>query len=132
MNKIRAGVTKVKGHKLARDSMWGMSLEAVSLLTSIVVFSLLGRSLGPIDYGAYVSVFTIVNPLVTLTGSGVALSLMEHAVRRQEPLDQVARKSLTITLALGSVLSVIGIVVAMLIVDEMPVLAIVVIVVRYF
>jgi O-antigen/teichoic acid export membrane protein len=132
VNKIRAGVTKVKGHKLARDSMWGMSLEAVSLLTSIVVFSLLGRSLGPIDYGAYVSVFTIVNPLVTLTGSGVALSLMEHAVRRQEPLDQVARKSLTITLALGSVLSVIGIVVAMLIVDEMPVLAIVVIVIDQF
>lgn len=57
---------------------------------------------------------------------------MEHAVRRQEPLDQVARKSLTITLALGSVLSVIGIVVAMLIVDEMPVLAIVVIVIDQF
>lgn len=55
--------------------MWGMSLEAVSLLTSIVVFSLLGRSLGPIDYGAYVSVFTIVNPrAVTLTGSGVCVS----------------------------------------------------------
>jgi O-antigen/teichoic acid export membrane protein len=53
-------------------------------------------------------------------------------VRRQEPLDLVARKSLTITLALGSLLSVIGIVVAVLIVDEMPLVAIIVIVIDQF
>lgn len=125
-------VRKVKGPGLARDSMWGMGLEAISVVSTIVVFSLIGRSFGPTEYGAYVSVFALVNPMVTLTASGVSLALMEHAVRRQEPLDEVARSSLTTTLVLGALLSVVGVLLALNLVEEISPLAAITIVISEF
>jgi O-antigen/teichoic acid export membrane protein len=130
--RMKGIVGKVSANKLARDSAWGMSLEGVSLLSTILVFSLLGRSLGPTDYGAYVSVFALVNPLVTLTASGVSLALMEHAVRRQESLEETARSSITMSLLLGSVLSVIGVLLALNIVEEISAVAAITIVIGEF
>ncbi len=129
---VKTIVRKVMSNKLARDSAWGMSLEGVSLVSTILVFSLLGRSLGPTDYGAYVSVFTIVNPMVTLTASGVSLALMEHAVRRQESLEETARSSLTMSLMLGSVLTVIGVLLSLSIVEEIATVAVIAIVIGEF
>ncbi len=129
---VTALIRKVRSNRLARDSAWGMGLEGVSLVSTIVVFSLLGRSLGPTDYGAYVSVFTIVNPMVTLTASGVSLALMEHAVRRQESLEETARSSLTMSLMLGSVLTVIGVLLSLSIVEEIATLAVITIVIGEF
>jgi O-antigen/teichoic acid export membrane protein len=130
--RVKGLVGKVRTNTLARDSVWGMSLEGVSLMSTILVFSLLGRSLGPTDYGAYVSVFAVVNPMVTLTASGVSLALMEHAVRRQESLEQTARSSITMSLVLGSVLSVIGVLLALNIVEEISAVAAVTIVIGEF
>ena len=102
---------------LVADSMWGLVQEGSGLLSATLSFALLGRALGVERYGGFQSVFATIGPFVTLASAGVMLALIDHAVRRQEPLGEVARSCLSLTLILGGILSVLGITASLLIVD---------------
>jgi O-antigen/teichoic acid export membrane protein len=93
---------------MATESMWSLGLELAGLLVMLLSFTLLGRTLGPEGYGGYASLYAIIGPLVTLACSGVVLALLEHSIRDREPLGDTARSCVSLTLAIGSVLVVVG------------------------
>lgn len=105
--------------------MWGLVFEIVTLLSVMVSFTLLGRTLGPAGYGGYASLFAIVAPLVTLAASGVMLALLDHAVRADEPLDETARSCVSLALVLGLVLVVVAFGISTVVVQSLSVVAIV-------
>lgn len=120
------------GGSLARDSAWGMVQEGMTLVSVTISFALLGRALGPSGYGGFQSVFATIGPFVTLASTGVMLALIDHAVRRQEPLAEVARSCLSLSLLLGGLLSGVGIVLVLLVDPDVPIAAIVFITVGEF
>lgn len=116
---------RLRGGGLATDSAWGIGLELVTMVSSILTFALLGRSLGPEGYGGYVALYSIVGPLVTLAASGVTLALLQHVVRDREPIAETARSCVSITIVIGSLLTVAGYFLALWVVDDIGKAAIV-------
>jgi len=108
----RSGIRRVREGGLAGETMWGLSFEAISLFSMLLSFSMLGRSLGTGGYGDYASLYAIIGPLGVLAASGVTLSLMEHVLRDREDLEQTVRSCLSITLIIGSLLTVVGVAIA--------------------
>jgi len=129
---VRRLIGRLGGMDLAKESGWGLGFELVSMLGTILSFTFLGRSLGPEGYGGYASLYAIVGPLVTLAASGVTLALLQHVIRDREPLSDVARSCLSLSLLLGALLTVVGIIVALVIVESMTATAIVTILVTEF
>ncbi len=112
MASARHGVTRIREGGIAGETMWGLIFEAVSLISTLLAFSMLGRSLGTGGYGDYASLYAIIGPLGVLAASGVTLSLMEHVLRDREDLEQTVRSCLTITLVIGTGLTAIGVLIA--------------------
>lgn len=104
---------------LARESMWGFAYEGVALVSTIVAFTLLGRTLGPVGYGDYASLYAIVGPLGNLAASGVPLALLQHVVRDKTDVESVVRSCLTLTIVFGSALTMLGVFVAALVVPTL-------------
>jgi len=132
---VAALLTRLKslrGAGLAGESFWGLVIETVTLVGTFLSFAFLGRSLGPGGYGAYASLYAIVGPLVTLAASGVTLALLQHVVREREDLAETARSCLSLSLAFGVALTVIGMVAALLIVEKVAVIAMAAILVTEF
>ena len=90
-------VAKFRGGGAAAESVWGLSIESVTMVGTILSFTFLGRSLGPDGYGGYAALYAIVGPLVTLAASGVTLSLLQHVGGDREGLEVTARACLTRT-----------------------------------
>ncbi len=123
---------KLRGGGVAAESAWGLSIETVTMVGTVLSFTFLGRSLGPDGYGGYAALYAIVGPLVTLAASGVTLSLLQHVVRDREDLEITARSCLTLSLGLGTILTVIGFVVASFIVESVPTIAVIAILATEF
>jgi len=121
---IRAQIDRLRGGGLAAESAWGLLLELVTLVGTILSFTLLGRSLGAAGYGGYASLYAIVGPLVTLAASGVVLALLQHVVRDGEPLAATARSCLSLSLAVGFPLTLLGSGVAALVVESLTAVAV--------
>ena len=83
---IRATVDRLRASGGAGEQIWGLGLELTTLASTLLAFTLLGRSLGATGYGGYAALYAIIGPLVTLSASGVTLSLLQHVVRDREPL----------------------------------------------
>jgi O-antigen/teichoic acid export membrane protein len=124
VNKLTSGIAKVRANGLASDSAWGLIVEAAQLISSLFIFKLLLSSLGLEGFGDYTALYAIMIPLGTLAASGVALSFMQHAIRENEDLNTVFRSCMSITILLGSMLAVIGVVIASHIVPELPLVSI--------
>lgn len=118
-------VGRLRGGGLATESVWGLAVELSMMVSMILTFTFLGRSLGPTGYAPYVTLYAIVSPLVTLAASGVTLALLQHAVRDREPLPETARSCLSLSLLLGGLLTLLGMVVASFIVDDLAFVAII-------
>lgn len=112
VGKARDGVRRIRAGGLAGETMWGLIFEAVSLFSTLLAFTFLGRSLGTAGYGDYASLYAIIGPLGVLAASGVTLSLMEHVLRDREDLERTVRSCLSITLGIGTLLTVIGVLIA--------------------
>ena len=108
MGRIRSAARRLGDRELARDTMWGFGQEGVTLLGTLVSFSLLGRSLGSAGYGQYASLYAIIGPLGTLAASGVTLAQAQHIIRDGEDLEITTRSCLSMTLAIGCALTVVG------------------------
>jgi len=108
----RERVDRVLEGGIAGETMWGLIYEAVSLVTTLLAFTMLGRSLGAGGYGDYASLYAIIGPLGVLAASGVMLSLMDHVLRTHEDLEQTVRSCLSITLVIGTLLTAVGVLIA--------------------
>lgn len=93
---------------LGADSAWSMAYEVASLLSTLLAFTLLSRTLGAEGYGAYASLYAVVSPLITLASSGMTLALLQHAIRDGEPLGPTARSCLSLCVLVGAGLTVLG------------------------
>ena len=125
-------VSKFRGGGAAAESVWGLSIESVTMVGTILSFTFLGRSLGPDGYGGYAALYAIVGPLVTLAASGVTLSLLQHVVRDREGLESTARSCLTLSLVLGGLLTIVGYVAATFIVEGVATVAMIAILATEF
>jgi O-antigen/teichoic acid export membrane protein len=130
--RARQLINRLRGGGIATETAWGFALELLQLFTSVLSFLFLGRSLGAAGYGGYASLYAIVGPLVTLAASGVVLAVMQHIVRDREDLAETARSCLTLSIALGVVLTLVGTGMALLIVETVTVVGIVSILVTEF
>src|SRR5438128_4450004 len=79
-------------------TFWGLLDQGTTLMSSTPSFLLLGRTLGPSGYGAYVGLYALISPFVAPTHGGVLLAAMEHVVRDGEDPVEVARSCLSITI----------------------------------
>jgi O-antigen/teichoic acid export membrane protein len=123
-DRARAAGGKARASGLAGETAWGFVFEAVTVVGMLFSFTILGRSLGPDRYGQYISVYAIVAPAVTLAASGVTLALMQHIVRNGDDTEEAARSCVSISLALGSLMTVVGIIVAQWVVEGLGTLTV--------
>jgi O-antigen/teichoic acid export membrane protein len=91
----------------------------------MISFSLLGRSLGQGGYGQYAALYAIIAPLGPLAASGVTLAQAQHVIRNGEDLEATSRSCITMTLVIGSALTVIGALVASQIVHGLGMAAVI-------
>ncbi|MET0911495.1 MAG: oligosaccharide flippase family protein [Ilumatobacteraceae bacterium] len=109
---VKHGIARVRSGGIAGETMWGLAFEAIALVSTLLAFTMLGRSLGTGGYGDYASLYAIIGPLGVLAASGVTLSLMEHVLRRREDLEDTVRSCLTVTLVIGTALTAVGVLIA--------------------
>jgi O-antigen/teichoic acid export membrane protein len=110
---------------LAKDTIMGFAYEGSVLLSTLLSFSLLGHSLGTEGFGDYAGLYSIAAPLITLASTGVALAQAQHVVREHEDLERTARSCFSLSLVGGLLMTVIGTILAIFIVRELPLYAIV-------
>src|SRR5690606_39425766 len=71
---------------IAKDTVTGFGFEGSLLLSSMLSFGLLGRSLGPSGFGDYASLYAIATPLTTLASTGAAPAHAQPVARdRRDP-----------------------------------------------
>jgi O-antigen/teichoic acid export membrane protein len=83
--------------KSTRDTVWALLDQGTALVASTLSFLLLGRTLGPTGYGAYVGLYSLMGPFLAPSLSGVALAALEHVVREREDPLEVARSCVSMT-----------------------------------
>jgi O-antigen/teichoic acid export membrane protein len=110
---------------VAKDSVTGFAYEGTLLFSTLLSFSLLGRSLGEYGYGHYAALYAIVAPLTTLAATGVALAQAEHVIRRHEDLESTSQSCLALSILSGLLLTAIGTLIATIIVSGLTLWAIV-------
>ena len=118
-------IQRLRRSGLVSESIWGLVVEMATLTGTVLSFIMLGRSLGAAGYGGYASLYAIVGPMVTLASSGSVLAILQHVVRDHEPLASTARSCLSLSLALGLLLTCIGTVAGVAVVDSLDLLTIV-------
>ena len=121
----RLRLRRLRTDGLARESTWSLTYEIAVLSSSLVSFMLLGRNLGAEGYGGYASLFAIISPLLTLAGSGLTLSLLQHTVQGREPLASTARSCLSLALLVGLGLTVVASAICLAVVPALPVIAVI-------
>jgi O-antigen/teichoic acid export membrane protein len=110
---------------LAKDTILGFVYEGSVLVSTLLSFSLLGRSLGTEGFGDYAGLYSIAAPLITLASTGVALAQAQHVVREHEDLERTTRSCFTLSLVGGLLMTVFGTLLATLIVRDLPLHAII-------
>jgi O-antigen/teichoic acid export membrane protein len=125
---VRTLARRVSGlgrRDLAKDTILGLVYEGSLLVSTLLSFSLLGRSLGPQGFGDYASLYAIAAPLITLASTGVALAQAQHVIRDHEDLESTTQSCFTLSLSGGVLMTLLGTGLAVLIVDGVPLRAIV-------
>lgn len=68
---------------IAKDTGWTGLTEAFQLLSSLVTFTLLVRSLGPVYYGQYIAVMAIAGALSTIATVWVGMLLLQQVIQEK-------------------------------------------------
>jgi O-antigen/teichoic acid export membrane protein len=84
---------------LAGDTAWALLDQGTAVVASTLSFLLLGRTLGPVGYGAFVGIYALISPFLALSQSGVFLAAVEHVAREREDPVEVARSCLSLAAA---------------------------------
>jgi O-antigen/teichoic acid export membrane protein len=98
-------IRQIRQSGLARETSWALAGELLTIVVLTLSFTLLGRRLGPEGYGAFVGLYGLLGPAISINQSAVGLTIYEHIVRRGESADRVGGSCLSSTLAIGVVLA---------------------------
>jgi O-antigen/teichoic acid export membrane protein len=124
LSRLRERLRRAFRRDIAKDTVTGFSYEGALLFSSLLSFGLLGRSLGPTGFGDYASLYAIATPLITLASTGVALAQAQHVVREHEDLETTTRSCLALSICGGVLMTIVGTGLALLIIDGLPLRAI--------
>jgi O-antigen/teichoic acid export membrane protein len=93
--------------RLAGDTVWAASVEALTLASSVVVMYLITTQLGPADYGYFVGAQALVATLGMLSYASVTQLLMQSIVRdREKPAEAFSRSLGLLAVGTGLTLGV--------------------------
>jgi O-antigen/teichoic acid export membrane protein len=76
-NRFRSSVKR----ETLSDSWVGLVSEGSNVASSVVGFMLLGRKLGPTDYGAFIAMYSLIAIVQCLAFAGPGLALLQTAMR---------------------------------------------------
>lgn len=88
---------------LANDTAWAAVHDVSQLLVMTATFLMLGRRLSVDDYGRYAGLYGIVGPIGGLTWSGIVLAVLQRRLREEDPIEQVSRSFVALSLGLSLV-----------------------------
>ena len=87
---------------LAGNTSWSLVDQVVTIVGATITFLLLGRTLGPVGYGAYITLYALLGPFLSFGHAGVGLSIIEHILREQEDSARVARSCLGLSVGFAA------------------------------
>ena len=93
---------QLRSSSLARNSLWMLLGQGTSILCQGAYFILLGRLLGPVEYGIYAGVFAMVTVLSTYSTLGSQFTLLRYVSPDPEKFALYWGNILVTTLSLGS------------------------------
>jgi O-antigen/teichoic acid export membrane protein len=120
MTALAQALRRLSQRDIAKDTVTGLVYEGSLLVSTLLSFSLLGRSLGKEGFGDYASLYAIAAPLVTLAATGVALAQAQHVIREHEDLETTTRSCFTLSLVGGLLMTLVATLLGILIIDGMP------------
>jgi O-antigen/teichoic acid export membrane protein len=100
---------------LATDTLWSGAHDFIQLVTAFTSFYLLQRSLALESYGAYIGLYGLLGALGAVSYAGVGLALLQRLLGERDDPDETLRSFLSAALLIGVAASVIGTVVAALV-----------------
>lgn len=83
------------------EFIWSGGSEAAKVLGSVITFMILGRKLGPEEYGAYVGIYGVIGPIGALTFGGIGLAVMQLHVRDRIALQKTTNSFLGLLALIG-------------------------------
>ena len=125
LSRLRQLIHRFGRRELAKDTVLGFVYEGSVLVSTLLSFSLLGRSLGTEGFGDYAALYSIAAPLITLASTGVALAQAQHVVREHEDLEKTTQSCFSLSLSGGLLMTLVGTVLATFIVRGLPLHAII-------
>lgn len=88
---------------MTSDILWSIASNLLVVVVRFLSFVMLGRQLGPAQYGAYVGMYGILNPIGGFTFAGLRLAVLQRAMYDKHGLQDVANSYVTLALAQGAV-----------------------------
>jgi O-antigen/teichoic acid export membrane protein len=107
---------------VARETAWAIADQGVGVIGQTVSFFLLGTTLLPAGYGAYIGLFALIGPFLAFASSGVSLTILEHTVRDGEDRLTVVRSAMSVTAAAAMIATPVVVAVAAIFIDGISVL----------
>lgn len=102
---------------LAEDTLWAGLLDVAAVLSAMFSFILLQQTLTRASYGALFGMYAVVSPLGSLTFAGPGLAVLQRRMRYGEDLNDILRSIMSLTLMIGTVMSVIAITLGLVFID---------------
>ncbi len=99
------------------DSAWSAISDLTTLVASTVSFLLLGRSLGPERYGAYVGMFAVIAPLGGSLLGALPLAILQRVLRDEVSPSTIASRYLRLTSVASVIAGVAAVIIGSFIVD---------------
>lgn len=107
MNALQSEWDRIRRSALARNASWMFLGQGLSVVCQGLYFILLARLLGPTQYGIYVGVFATTAILSVYAPLGSAFTLLRHVSPAPEKFAAYWGNVLMTTLALGSIFTVV-------------------------
>ena len=102
MRVLRDEWLRFRSSSLAHNAGWMLLGQGISILCQGAYFILLGRLLGPVEYGIYAGVFAMVTVLSAYSTLGSQLTLLRHVSPDPDKVALYWGNVLMITFTLGS------------------------------
>ena len=104
---------------LTSDILWSSASNLLIIFVRFGSFVMLGRRLGPVEYGAYVGMYGFLNPIGSLTFAGLRLAVLQRAMYEKHTLRAVAENYVTIALIQGVIGLAVALALAMAFIDQL-------------
>lgn len=112
----------MSGRKVvAHETAWAIGDQGLMVVSQTVAFLLLGRTLLPAGYGAYIGLFALIGPFLAFASAGVSLTILEHTVREGEDRLTVVRSAMGVTALFAAIATPLVVLIGSLALDSIGV-----------